>query len=71
MRRSRLPLPTTRMDALIQIHLIMLEADQLRDAQAGRVQHFQHGAIAMPQGLRGRGRFQQRIHLGFGQRFRQ
>ncbi len=56
---------------LIQVHLIVLEAHEFGDPQTRGVQHFEHGSVAMPQRLRHRGRFQQRIHLGFGQRFRQ
>ena len=57
--------------ALGEIDLIVLQADELRDPQSRRIQYFEHGAVAMPQRIRYRRRLEQRIDLGFGERFRQ
>jgi hypothetical protein len=48
--RSRLPLPSDADHALVQVDLVVLQADELGDAQAGGVEHLEHRAVAVPSG---------------------
>ena len=63
--------PDDAQDALVEIHLRLFEVDQLGDPEASRIQEFEHGAIAVTQGLVGIRRLQQRIDFVLGQRLRQ
>ena len=53
---------------LVQVHLREPEADQLGNPYAGGVQQFQHGAVAVAEGLGHVGCGKQRFHVGLRQR---
>src|SRR5207245_5141212 len=58
-------------DALVDIELTLAQVHELRHPQPGRVQHFQHGAVAAAERIahyRGR---QERLDLLLGERARQ
>src|SRR5204862_8255504 len=55
-------------DALVQVDLPLAQVHELRDAQAGRVQHLQHGAVAVAERIAHQRRRQQRFDLLLGER---
>lgn len=55
--------------ALAQVDLLKRQADQLGHAQAAGVEHFQHGPVALTNGVAQVGRGEQRFDIGFGQGF--
>ena len=56
---------------LVEVHLLVLEADKLGNPQTRRIQHFQHRPIAHPERIAGTRGVDQALDLGFRQRLRQ
>jgi hypothetical protein len=57
--------------ALVQVQLRILQRHQFRNAQAGGVQHLEHGAVAGAKRIGDHGRVQQRLDFILGQRLGQ
>src|SRR5947208_4567161 len=55
-------------DTLVEVNLPVAEVDELRDAQTGGVENFEHRAIAIAQGVADERCPKQRLDLFFGQR---
>ena len=55
-------------NALVQVDLALAQVHELRHAQAGRVQHLEHGAVAAAERIAHQRRRQQRFDLLLGER---